>query len=70
MSQRQPGQNRSLGAARRPLRTGHCRVRELRFPFTIATFLRDTRPASDLAGFFPCIRKGPQRGAPVGSFRN
>jgi len=59
---RQPGQNASLGAAQRPLRTGHCRVRELRCSFTIATFLRETHPASDLAGFSPCACKARSGG--------
>ena len=48
-----------FGAAQRPLRTGRCRVRELRCSFTIATFSRnEIRAASDLAVFLPAIPAG------------
>ena len=48
-----------FGAAQRPLRTGRCRVRELRCSFTIATFSRnEIRAASDLAVFRPAIPAG------------
>ena len=48
-----------FGAAQRPLRTGRCRVRELRCSFTIATFSRnEIRAASDLAVFRPTVPAG------------
>jgi hypothetical protein len=42
-----------FGAAQRPLRTGRCRVRELRCSFTIATFSREQPLGERLSRFSP-----------------
>jgi 23S rRNA pseudouridine955/2504/2580 synthase len=56
-----------LAPRERPLRTGHCRVRELRCSFTIATFSRnEIRAASDLAVFRPAVPAGLPRASRTG----